>query len=293
MLLAILLAACVTVVAGECTVGDRWYLPPHGESVPGDDWLVSLRNKPVILIGEHHDNNAHHLWQLRILKTLLDAGDQPPRFAVGFEMLPRSRQESLDRWFLGHEGKQNLKQDLQWDSVWGFDFDYYYPLMEHARLRAAGMLALNAEADLVARVRTDGWEQTPPALRQGLLPPAPPSREYLRLLASSFLGHVPPGAQPEDGERKQRFLRFVQGQLVWDSVMAQSIAQARQRHPELGVIAFMGSWHMIDGGGVPYQLAQLGVTQVSVIVPWDAHLDCAGINPGYADAIYGLDYRTR
>ena len=276
------------VIAAQCETADQWYFPERQAVASSDAWLAELRDKSVILIGEHHDNAAHHQWQLRVLKTLLATQKQA---LLGFEMLPRSRQNVLDEWFRGTAGNAPLREALQWDSVWSFNFDYYYPLLETGRAAAAGLLALNAEAELVASVRTVGWDQSPSHLRGDLYPPAPPSRDYLRLLAASFLGHVPPGGAASDAERKQRFLRFVQGQQVWDSVMAQSIATALRQQPAATVIAFMGSWHLIDGGGVPHQLSQLGVTDMAILVPWDEHLDCAGINPGYAHAIFGLDYR--
>ncbi len=277
--------------ASQCSAGQQWYLPATARSISSDEWLTQTDSKSVILIGEHHDNADHHRWQQQVLQRLLQTYAPRRQVMVGFEMIPRSRQNVLSAWQTGSQSLDELRQRLPWEAGWGFDFAYYSPLLDLARRQAKRLLALNADDELVTRVRDSGWEQTPDALRQGLQAPAPPSRDYLRILAGSFLAHAPPQGEEDAAQRKQRFLRFVQGQQVWDSVMAQSIAQALHTAPDALVIAFMGSWHMIAGGGVAHQLRQLGVKDLAILVPWDSHLDCDLISDGFADAVYGLDYR--
>jgi S1-C subfamily serine protease len=51
----------------------------------------------------------------------------------------------------------------------------------------------------------------------------------------------------------------------------------------------MGSGHLRDGFGVPYQLASLGVQDVAVLLPWDREDSCSELTPGLADAVFGVD----
>src|SRR3569623_3331132 len=49
--------------------------------------LREVRRRRVVLLGEHHDDHAHHAWQMQVLAGLLALH---PDHAIGFEMFPRS-----------------------------------------------------------------------------------------------------------------------------------------------------------------------------------------------------------
>ena len=54
------------------------------------------------------------------------------------------------------------------------------------------------------------------------------------------------------------------------------------------VIGVMGSGHLEGGQGVPHQLADLGVGDSMVLLPWDQGRDCAELSSGLADAVFGI-----
>jgi uncharacterized iron-regulated protein len=241
------------------------------------------------LLGEHHDNAEHHRWQLHTVAALAALR---PKIALGLEMVPRRLQPVLDRWTNGKLSEEEFVKQLDWDAIWSFDIQYYLPLFHLARMQRIPLYALNVERALFNQVSRDGWDAIPQNQREGVTTPAPASKDYLRFLAASFLGHNPPAASGNDTSSSldgTKFLRFVQGQLLWDRAMADGIAKVARLENAPLVIGIMGSGHIVNRYGVPDQLKQLKIADVAVMVPWDAHFDCAQLNQDFADAVFGVD----
>src|SRR5665811_1945932 len=73
-----------------------WAYP--GSNEKRDDVIVALAKRGVVLLGETHDQAAHHRWQLHTIAALFS---HRPDMAIGFEMFPRRVQPVLDRWSNG------------------------------------------------------------------------------------------------------------------------------------------------------------------------------------------------
>ncbi len=214
-----------------------------------------------------------------------------PDMVLGFEMFSRDVQPVLDRWVAGELSEQEFLKASDWENTWHFDADLYLPLFHFARINRIPMLALNVNRELLMEVRNHGWASVPASRRDGITDPAPAQREYLQLLAASFISHRTPdhtASRDMKPEEKQAFQRFVEGQQLWDRAMAQSIADGIAGDARPLLVAMMGTGHMLRGFGVPHQLADLGVNKVHWLVPWDEQLDCADMRPGYAHGVFGL-----
>jgi hypothetical protein len=61
-----------------------WAYP--GSNEKRDDVIVALAKRGVVLLGETHDQAAHHRWQLHTIAALFS---HRPDMAIGFEMFPR------------------------------------------------------------------------------------------------------------------------------------------------------------------------------------------------------------
>jgi hypothetical protein len=92
----------------------------------------------------------------------------------------------------------------------------------------------------------------------------------------------------EPSSNDPAFLRFVESMQLWDRAMAEAIAQRRSGATPPLVVGIMGSGHLENGFGVPYQLRDLGIAQAAVLLPWDADDDCSTLTAGLADAVFGL-----
>jgi Haem-binding uptake, Tiki superfamily, ChaN/PDZ domain len=212
-----------------------------------------------------------------------------PGLVIGFEMFPRRLQPALDRWVAGSFSESEFLAATDWRNTWGFDAQLYLPLFHFARMNRIPMAALNVEKDLPRAVREQGFDAVEPARREGVTRPAAPSQAYLDFLYPVFAEHERERFPDKKLDKKSaEFGRFVESQAVWDRAMAQGIAEALAARPGALVIGVMGRHHAAHGYGVPHQLADLGVRDSAVLLPWDRDADCAELVAGLADAVFGV-----
>lgn len=287
--IALALAACVSP--------GTWVVPTGGAPQQRETraLLADLATRPVVLLGESHDNAEHHRWQLHTIAALHAL---QPNLVLAFEMFPRRVQKALDQWVAGELSEDEFLKRSEWNRVWGFDARLYMPIFDFARMHRVPMLALNVDRDLVARVGERGWAGIPESEREGVSNPAPPSAAYREALYASYLEHLPKQdparTRAEPDFAAPAFLRFVESMQLWDRAMAQAIAQRRSGGaPPLVVgiplvVSIMGSGHLENGFGVPHQLRDLGIAEAAVLLPWEADADCSTLTVGLADAVFGL-----
>jgi uncharacterized iron-regulated protein len=276
----------------QCVAPGTWLRMQDKHVLTNGEVLKYLSQRQAVLLGEHHDNPDHHRWQLQVIAGLYALRQD---LAIGFEMFPREVQPVLDKWVAGELSEAEFLKQSNWYGNWSFDPAFYLPIFNFARINHIPMIALNVNRSLFDEVQQKGWEAIPLDQRQGITDPAAPQRAYLEMLAGSFVQHHP-GLQGQDEknmdefstEEKKRFQRFVEGQQLWDSAMAQGIAGAARHDNAPLIVGVMGSGHMMDGFGVPHQLSALGVRKVAVLVPWDEQLSCEDLVPKFAYAVFGL-----
>ncbi|ANC92147.1 PDZ domain-containing protein [Azospirillum humicireducens] len=244
--------------------------------------LRRLADAPVVLLGEQHDKADHHRWQLHTLAGLHALN---PDLAIGLEMLPRRLQPVLDRWVAGELTESEFLKETDWRTVWGFDPGFYLPILQFARLYRLPVVALNVERSLISRTARNGWAAIPQAEREGVGTPAAPTETYSRRLTEMLATHERSESQaaaPTDAAK-----RFIEAQGVWDRAMAEKIAETR-RTTGRAVVGILGQGHALYRDGVPHQLADLGIPDSAVLLPWDADRDCGELDGRIADAVFGL-----
>ncbi len=281
-----------------CPAAGQWLLPADGETIAFPRLVDRLAARAVVLLGEHHGDAEHHLWELATIAVLLGRRSD---IVLGFEAFPREAQPVLDRWTRGELSEAELLKGTRWHEVWGYDAEPYLPLFRLARQHRVPMLALNVDRSLIERVGKQGWQAIPEQDRHGLSDPAPPTEAYRRSLAGVFAlkrQHAVAGAEvsPEEVERALRDPRlktFVDAQLTWDRAMAEAIAAALTAAPPPLVVAVMGRGHVEHGWGVPHQLRDLGVADVAVLLPERWRETCSEIPGDVADALFLIDAAER
>ena len=252
--------------------------------------LAEMAKKDVVLLGEQHDEDDDHRWQLQMLSAL---HAQRPDLVIGFEMFPRRAQPVLDDWVAGKLTVRQLLEQSQWESVWKLPAELYLPLFQFARINRIPMVALNVDRKLTRAITEKGWDAIPAAEREGVGRAAPASKAYRDFLFEVFGEH--PNGNSKDAAKAQpsdpAFGRFVESQTAWDRAMAEGLA----RHVTPGsagdrrlVVGIMGSGHIRYGHGVPHQLRDLGVKNVGTLLPVPAGLDCKELRPGLADAVFAV-----
>jgi uncharacterized iron-regulated protein len=285
-------------IPAYCKEGGNWLAvgaaPPRPAAI--QDIMTHAAQHDVVLLGEQHDVEDHHRWQLQVLSAL---HAQRPDMVIGFEMFPRRIQPVLDQWVAGSLTAQDFLKQTEWDKVWSFPPHLYMPLFEFARLNKVPMRALNVDSKLTRMVAEKGWENVPEEAREGIGRAAPALPDYLVLLREMYQLHP---AKPDKRAGKKAataeaaFKRFVESQLTWDRAMAEAlslaVSQDGRKNPTL-VVGVMGSGHIRYGHGVPHQLSHLGVPKVASLLPVSLDGECRHLEPGLATAVFTLPDKAK
>lgn len=276
--------ACLTPAAWNSLDGER------PRVIGAMALLAEMAKRDVVLLGEHHDEDDHHRWQVQVLAAL---HAQRPNMVIGFEMFPRRVQSALDRWVAGELTVKEFLAQSQWSKIWNMPAELYLPLFEFARINRIRMVALNVDEKLSHAIAGKGWDAIPPAEREGVGRPAAPAEAYRDLLFQVYREH--PARNGKEGTKVAQsdaaFRYFVESQTTWDRAMAEALARYLTPGPAADkplVVGIMGSGHVRFGHGVPHQLRDLGVTRIGTLLPLPAGFNCEEVRTGLADAVFAL-----
>ena len=288
-----------------CATYGGWIDVKTGRTIDRAELFRDLAVKtPVVLLGESHTDVDHHLWQLETLAALHGRGGN---IVIGFEAFPRRLQSVLGDWVDGKLTDEAFLKAAEWRQVWGYDAALYMPLFQFARLNRIPMIALNVERKLVSQVGQNGWASVPASEREGLSNPAPASPAYQRELARIYAVKkmMPPGADPAsipqgthmpepdeaalaDAIKEPDFQRFVEAQQTWDRAMAEALAGAKRKFSNATIVGILGSGHVAGGHGVPHQLKDLGIAELTTLIPVSVDEACPLVGTSHADALFTL-----
>lgn len=223
--------------------------------------LEAIADRRVVYVGETHDNYAHHLTQLEIIKRL---HREDPRLAIGVEFFQQPFQKELDDYIAGHLDERDMLLATEYFDRWNYDYRLYAPIVRYARENGLPLVALNVPRELVEKVAENGTGTLTPEERRFL--PTDIDRsdaEYARRLRDIFRMH----AYGQDGSGD--FDRFVEVQLLWDEGMAERAADFLARNPEHRMVVLAGSGHLAYGSGIPRRLdRRLEVSSAIVLNDW-------------------------
>jgi len=283
--------ACVAQTA-------QWLNPADGKVMEAGPLFDRLAGKSIVLLGEVHDNPAHHRWQHYVMAALHSRNAD---MVVGLEMLPRKVQAVLDDWSRGVLDEAAFLQESYWQELWGYDPQLYLPLLQFTRMNRLPTVAINIDRELVSSVGARGWSSLDKSERMGLSDPAPASDDYRRMLGELYAYKLAAGVHGEENadsdpgqDLKQimqsaAFANFVDAQLTWDRAMAEALAEAHRLDADAIVVGIVGRGHLEYGYGIPHQLADMGIEDVAVLLPVDAGADCVALEAGLADAVFVVE----
>jgi uncharacterized iron-regulated protein len=213
-----------------------------GKTLSFDQVHKRLTAADVVVVGEQHDQAAHHELQRRIVATM--AGESP-NLVVGMEMLTWPQQESLDKFNAGTLDADGLAREVDWKKSWGFDFEMYKPILDDGHKAGARFRALNAPRDLVKAMRTKGIEGLT-AEQKAQLPDLDFDDEEHRAWFQSVFA---PGHPSHDAEVEP----FYRAQVLWDESMADRTVRALGGGASK-VVVIAGIGHVAMGRGIPERI---------------------------------------
>lgn len=279
-----------------CIPVGQWQAPGSGTPLAIDALTTRLAQAPVVLLGESHTNRDDHRWQLQMLAAL---HAKNPNMVIGFEAFPRAAQPVLDQWIQGSLSEKDFLRAVDWNTVWRFDPSLYMDLFHFARLNRIPMVPMNVERSVISNIRKKGWNDVPAHERQGITTPATPPAAYIASLADIYAEHLLPRKKGEDKPPAPTlddpaFRGFVDAQAAWDRAMAQALASAQGGTKGTLVIGIVGRGHLEYGHGIPFQLADLGISDSRVLLPWQPGRPCddLALNDGtpVATAVFGIHH---
>lgn len=191
--------------------------------------------RPIVLLGEVHDNAAQHAMRLRAFEAWLARGARP---ALLMEQLDRSRQPQIDRLLARQPrpGADEFLATIVTDRS-GWDWRFYRPFIALALEHGLPIVAANVSRDEARAVIRQGLAAT------GFDAAVPP--EIAGSLARSVLdSHCGMLDEATAG-------RMALAQVARDQFMARMV----ERHAERGVLLLAGNGHVQADIGVPRWLS--------------------------------------
>ncbi|MBJ6724000.1 ChaN family lipoprotein [Geomesophilobacter sediminis] len=221
--------------------------------------VVSSR---IILVGERHDDPAHHQLQLEVVKAARNAGKP---VAIGMEMFEGVSQNALDAWSAGKVSEATFVGTYLWNwrnLPWGL----YRDILIYARDQHIPVIALNAPRDLVLKVSQQGFASLTDVdlrrLPEGAAEPLP--EEYLAELKAAYPVHG------------GNFVYISEAQMLRNRVMARKIEEYLGAHPERVMVVIAGGGHVREKAGVPEELK---IKDYRIIIPTVPGLNRRTVTP--------------
>ena len=73
-------------------------------------------------------------------------------------MFQRPFQPVLDRYLAGEITEQQLREQTEYDTRWGFDWEFYAPILRYARDKQISLIAINTPEEITHKVAESGIE---------------------------------------------------------------------------------------------------------------------------------------
>jgi len=260
-----------------------WLALPAQADAPRADFTEQalaqvMAHRPVVLLGEVHDNAAQHATRAAALRLLLAGGARP---AIAFEQFDRERQADIDR--ARHEappaGKTLAEHVIeQARPARGWDWALYRPFVELALEYDLPIVAANLSRADAVRVATQGFaavfdEATRARFALDALPP-PLLAAHERAVDDGHCNRMPADSLPA----------MARAQIARDLVLAQAI----RPHFARGVVLLTGNGHARNDIGIPFFLSEAERPRVITIGlleraatdgEWAKHFDVAFSTP--------------
>lgn len=207
----------------------------NNQSLSFDELIDELAGFEIVLVGEKHDELAHHIMEERIYKAL----SARKKLAVVLEMLSVEKQAKINAAKEQNVSKEGLLNAIAWEKGWNERL--YRPLVESVFYSKDELLAGNVSRAKIAEIFKDklsleGEKSTALSVRE----------KIKHIIAANHRVDL-------SDENKSKMLDgFVWVQLFKDRQMAQVLEMSN-----LDALLFAGRFHTDKSIGVPLHLQDL------------------------------------
>ncbi len=206
--------------------------------------LKELAKANVIYLGETHDNPADHAAKLEIIQAMA----KTQKIAIAMEMFQRPYQSVLDEYIRGNLSEAELIEQTEYQTRWGFPWEFYAPVLRFAQANQIPVLALNVPSEITRQVARQGLESLTEEQKK-FIPPFSEIRtdnsEYRQLIREIY------DTIHQNHGQSDNFENFFLAQVLWDETMAEVIANFHLENPDYQIIVLAGKGHIVYGYGIP------------------------------------------
>lgn len=228
-----------------------------GKAATLDDILSGLKNSRIIFVGEQHDQFAHHINQLHIIKKLHESGC---KLGVGMEMFQIPYQQTVNDYLSERIDESTFLQKSEYFSRWVYDYNLYKPVIDYIKQQNIPLVALNIGREITRKVAREGIQSLTDKEKKQLPSELDFSNDqYRQDLSNVFLFHK---EQQKHGE----FNYFLQAQTLWDEAMAESAHLFLENNPEHKLVILAGNGHVRHKYGIPARLYRRNQEPFTVVV---------------------------
>lgn len=200
-----------------------------------DAFIEKAERARVVYLGEVHDREDVHEFQMRVIRDLHGKGHD---LVILMEAFQQQFQDEIDLYLEGEIDEEEFLRRTEYHKRWRFDKNLYAPIWRFARERGIKLFALNVSSELLREVREKGLGE----IKSRYLPlRIMPFRERHREFLLEAMG------DHRDKVKKT----FFDIQLAWDMGMAYKVAKTTLAFPESIVVVIVGSGHVWRGYGIP------------------------------------------
>jgi uncharacterized iron-regulated protein len=210
----------------------------QGQVVTFQELIQRLAGIRVVYVGEHHTDRDHHRIQLRIIRALVEDGEN---VRVGMEMFDHTYAAVLDRWSAGDLDWKTFLQKTHWYANWRFDDSLYHDILAYIQKRHLKLIGLNIPFWIPPKIALGGLDSLS-AYERAQLPKKidttqPEHRAYLKKI---FAMHQLKG--------REDFENFYAAQCAWEDGMAKAVADHLDHAT---MVVLVGDGHIKRKFGIP------------------------------------------
>ena len=241
--LYVMMAAAIALVTG-CQDGGVLRLQDQ-TTIAFDQMVGEASKSRVIIIGETHDNRAHHDVQFKIIRTLYEGGIP---MAVGLEMFRAENEELLDKWW--RWGMSTEQFEVLYRENWGLPWPLYRDIFLYSRQKRIPLVGLNVPHEIISKVAREGYGSLTEAERKKLPPGITCTLDeaYRTFIRRTFTEHAHASGSSFD--------HFCEAQMVWDTAMAIYALEYLDKNPGSRMVILAGSVHAWKRA-IPGQIATM------------------------------------
>ena len=209
-----------------------------GKEVSFDEMMEDLNRQQIIFVGEQHTSTSHHDIQLKIIQAAFRNNHD---LVVAMEMFDRSYQPVLNLWTAGVLDEESFLRKTHWYVNWRYDFSLYRDILLFIKQNKIKLVGLNIPSYIPGRIRVGGIDSLSISDKRYL-------PKEIDTHDSAHRNYVKTIFDQHNFPSSMKFEDFYMAQLVWDEIMAESIAT------DLGsrkVVALVGNGHIQYKYGVP------------------------------------------